>query len=56
MREYETALQNEPVDVSDQFARQENHFFIGSRVSGFDARAASGEICWRVSALKQRVS
>jgi hypothetical protein len=47
MGEYGTAFQNEPVDVSTEFARQENHFFIGSKVTGFDRRSASGKILWK---------
>ncbi len=56
MREYEAALQNQPVDVSEEFAGQQNHFFVGSRVPEFDPGTASGEILWRGLSLKQRVS
>lgn len=56
MREYETSLQNQPVDVSEEFVRHDSHFFIATRLSGFDSEAASGEILWRGCALKQRVS
>jgi alpha-D-xyloside xylohydrolase len=56
MQDYEAALQNDPVDVSREFARQSNHFFIGSKVSEFDPREASGRILWKGLALKQRVS
>jgi hypothetical protein len=35
MEEYGTVLQNQPVDVSREFARQDNHFVIGSKVSEF---------------------
>ncbi|MCA1688265.1 MAG: DUF4968 domain-containing protein, partial [Actinobacteria bacterium] len=56
MGEYEAVLQNQPVDVSEEFARQQNHFFIGSRVLEFDPDAASGKILWKGLALKQRVS
>lgn len=56
MKEYEAALQNEPVDISEEFAKQQNHFFVGSQVTEFDPHTASGEILWRGLALKQRVS
>ncbi|MDP9438607.1 MAG: alpha-xylosidase, partial [Actinomycetota bacterium] len=44
------------MDVSGEFARQQNHFFVGSKVSEFDPGTASGKILWRGLALKQRVS
>ncbi len=47
MGEYGVAFQNEPVDVSREFTRQENHFFVGSKVSDFDPRSASGRILWK---------
>ncbi len=56
MKEHSTILQNQPVDVSEEFATQLNHFFIGSKVSEFDPHSASGEIFWKSLALKQRVS
>jgi len=56
MKEYEAAFQNQPVDVSEEFTKQQNHFFVGSVVQEFDPNAASGEILWRGLALKQRVS
>ena len=56
MREYEATLQNQPVDISEEFTKQQNHFFIGSMVQEFDLGTASGEILWRGLALKQRVS
>jgi alpha-D-xyloside xylohydrolase len=56
MKEYEVGFQNQPVDVSEEFARQQNHFFIGSKVPEFDPGTASGKILWRGIALKQRVS
>jgi hypothetical protein len=39
MREYEADLQNQPVDVSEEFARQQNHFFVESRVPYSDVRS-----------------
>src|SRR5215218_10705439 len=56
MKEYEVGFQNQPVDVSEEFARQQNHFFIGSKVPEFDPGTASGKILWKGRALKQRVS
>src|SRR5215203_5596055 len=56
MGEYGADFQNEPVDVSEEFARQQNHYFIGSKVSALDPEAASGKILWKGIALKQRVS
>ena len=56
MGEHRAALQNEPVDVSEEFARQQNHFFIGSKVAALDTETASGKIHWKGMALKQRVS
>jgi len=56
MKEYEAAFQNQPVDVSEEFTKQQNHFFVGSAVQEFDSDTASGKLLWRGLALKQRVS
>jgi alpha-D-xyloside xylohydrolase len=56
VKEYEAAFQNEPVDISEEFAKQQNHFFVASQVTEFDLDTASGKILWRGLALKQRVS
>lgn len=56
MGQYGGVFQNEPVDIAEEFSRQENHFFIGEKVSAFDAASGSGEILWRGLALRQRVS
>src|SRR5215210_6590546 len=56
MKEYEAVFQNQPVDISEEFTKQQNHFFVGSVVRKFDPETASGEIFWRGLALKQRVS
>src|SRR5918993_2113018 len=56
MKEYEAAFQTQPVDVSEEFTKQQNHFFVGSVVQEFNPQTASGEILWRGLALKQRVS
>src|SRR5918995_4077889 len=56
MGEFGVVFQNEPVDVSEEFSRQENHFFVGARVEEFDPKSASGRLCWKSLSLKQRVS
>ncbi len=56
MSEYAVSFQNQPVDVSEEFSKQESHFFLGSRVDEFDQRSATGKILWKSMALKQRVS
>jgi alpha-D-xyloside xylohydrolase len=56
VKEYEATLQNQPVDMSEEFTKQQNHFFAGSVVREFNPQTASGEILWRGLSLKQRVS
>jgi alpha-D-xyloside xylohydrolase len=56
LSEYAVNLQNQPVDVSEEFTKQESHFFIGSKVQEFDPDTATGTIRWKRLALKQRVS
>src|SRR5919107_735911 len=56
MSEYQVAFQNQPVDVSEEFSKQESHFFLGSNVGDFDQNTATGKIRWKSMALKQRVS
>ena len=56
MGEYRVVFQNQPVDVSEEFSKLENHFFIAEKVESFDARSASGRIWWKALAYKQRVS
>jgi alpha-D-xyloside xylohydrolase len=56
MEEYGAVLQNQPVDVSGEFARQDNHFFVDSKVLEFDSPTASGRILWKGLSLTQRVS
>src|SRR5215216_6659932 len=56
MSEYAVSFQNQPVDVSEEFSKQESHLFLGSRVDEFDQRSATGKIVWKSMALKQRVS
>ena len=52
MKEYEAAFQNQPVDISEEVTKQQNHFFVGSRVREFDPETASGEIDWHSLELK----
>ena len=40
MGEYGVTFQNEPIGVSEGFARQEIHFRVGSKVLEFDPRSA----------------
>jgi alpha-D-xyloside xylohydrolase len=56
MGEFGVVFQNEPVDVSEEFSRQENHFFVGEKVEEFDPESASGRLSWKSFSLKQRVS
>jgi hypothetical protein len=46
MGEFGVVFQNEPVDVGEEFSKQENHFFVGDRVEEFDPESAAGKICW----------
>ncbi len=56
MRQFANTAQNQPIDMSEEFVKQENHFFIGSKIEEFDRISASGKIRWKGQALKQRVS
>src|SRR5918998_1248738 len=56
MSEYAVSFQNQPVDVSEEFSKQESHYFIGSNVEEFDQQSATGKLWWKSMALKQRVS
>ena len=42
--------------MSEEWAKQENHFFIASKIQDFDKSSVSGKIRWKGLALKQRVS
>ncbi len=53
---FDGALENRPVDPSEEFAKQHNHFFLAQKLAGFDPRAASGKIRWGGFSLEQRVS
>lgn len=56
MRQFANTVQNQPIDVSEEFGKQENHFFIASKIEEFDRNSAPGKIRWNGQALKQRVS
>ena len=56
MGEQSVGLQNQPVDVSGEFGRQENHFFVADSAVSLDAASGEGSILWRGMALRQRVS
>lgn len=49
-------LQNQPPDPSDQFGRQNSHFFIPVGTPGFDPAKGTGEIQWKPMSLRQRIS
>jgi len=49
-------LQNQPPDPSDQFGRQNSHFFIPVGTPGFDTAKGTGEILWHPMSLRQRIS
>jgi alpha-D-xyloside xylohydrolase len=53
---FDGPLENRPVDPSEEFAKQHNHFFLAQRLEGFDPRSASGKIRWAGFSLEQRVS
>ena len=56
MRDYDYPYLNQPSDVSEEFSRQENHFFIGTRLDEFDPENATGAIRWDRYTLRQRMS
>src|SRR5215218_8641579 len=56
MSEYAVSFQNQPVDVSEEFSKQESHFFVGSNIEEFDQQPAAGKLWWKSMALNQRVS
>jgi len=56
VREYPSAVLNQPVDVSMAFARLENVFFNAMRLVAFDPQTASGTLEWRRYGLSSRMS
>jgi len=53
---FDRPLENRPVDPSEEFNKQHNHFFLAQKLAGFDPRSASGKVRWEGSSLEQRVS
>jgi alpha-D-xyloside xylohydrolase len=49
-------LENRPVDPSEEFAEQHNHFFLAQNLGEFDPGSASGKVRWAGFSLEQRVS
>jgi alpha-D-xyloside xylohydrolase len=56
LRDYDYPYLNQPSDVSEEFSRQENHFFVGMRLDEFDPENATGAIRWDRYTLRQRMS
>jgi alpha-D-xyloside xylohydrolase len=56
LRDYDHRYLNQPVDVSQEFSRQENHFFLGARLQDFDPDSASGSLLWERHNFRQRMS
>jgi alpha-D-xyloside xylohydrolase len=56
LRNYDFPYLNQPPDVSKEFGKEENAFFIASRIGDFDPGKAMGTIEWRRHTLRQRMS
>jgi alpha-D-xyloside xylohydrolase len=52
----EITFQNDPVDPSLEFRKQQNHFFVAERAARIDADRAAGDLEWKRMSLIQRVS
>ena len=48
---FDGPLENRPVDPSEEFTKQHNHFFMAQKLEAFDPRSASGKIRWGDSHL-----
>ena len=46
MSEYAVSFQNQPPDVSEEFSKQESHFFIGWKTEEFDPRRRYSGKAW----------
>jgi alpha-D-xyloside xylohydrolase len=53
---FDRELENRPIDPSEEFSKQYNHFFLAQKLEGFDPRSASGKIQWKGFSLAQRVA
>ncbi len=47
---------NKAVDVSEEFARLENHSFIAANVTAFDPVSGQGTLCWKRHGRKTRMA
>jgi alpha-D-xyloside xylohydrolase len=52
----EITFQNDPVDPSVEFRKQDNHFFVAQRAERLEPDRAAGEVLWKRMSLVQRVS
>jgi alpha-D-xyloside xylohydrolase len=52
----QVAFQNDPVDPSAEFDKQQNHFFVADSTTQLDPETGRGELSWKRRALEQRVS
>jgi alpha-D-xyloside xylohydrolase len=43
----EVTFQNDPIDPSAEFHKQQNHFFIADRAEHLDPDWAYGDVMWR---------
>jgi alpha-D-xyloside xylohydrolase len=53
---FDRELENRSIDLSEEFNKQHNHFFLAQKLEGFDPHSASGKIRWEGYSLEQRVS
>jgi alpha-D-xyloside xylohydrolase len=53
---FDGPLENRPVDPSEEFNKQHNHFFLAQKLAGFDPSSGFGKIRWEGFSLEQRVS
>jgi alpha-D-xyloside xylohydrolase len=53
---FDRELENRPVDPSEEFSKQYNHFFLAQKLERFDPMSGSGSIRWGGFSLQQRVS
>jgi alpha-D-xyloside xylohydrolase len=53
---FDRELENRPLDPSEEFSKQYNHFFLAQKLAEFDPSPASGKLRWEGFSLEQRVS
>jgi hypothetical protein len=46
---FDRELENRPIDPSEEFSKQYNHFFLAQKLEGLDPRSASGKIQGKAS-------